>query len=134
MIFATEIYGDEIFSYSRKKAIEDGQLLDLTKAAKVAGFRLPVAITQTAWNSCVEWIQEKENIKTNKEKIIRLRNMLRMIYPGCRRNPWRSSFIHRIFLIPYDQSTKLNQIELKIVIGAGDKGEAVITIMLPYED
>ena len=134
MIFATEIYGNDVFCYSRKKAIGDGELIDVTEAAKMAGFRLPVAITHTAWNRCLEWIQEKENIKTIQDTIIRLKNLLRMIYLECRRHPWKSSFIYSVYFMPEDQSIKFNQIELKIVICADDKGEAAITIMLPCED
>ena len=42
-----------IFSYSRKEAIEDGVLIDVTETAREAGFRYPVALTSAAWATCV---------------------------------------------------------------------------------
>jgi hypothetical protein len=38
-----------IFSYTRKQAIEDGVLIDLTEWAKETGFRYPVACTAAVW-------------------------------------------------------------------------------------
>lgn len=129
MIFASEIYGNDVFCYSRKMAIENGELIDLTEAAKVAGFKLPVAITKAAFIRCLEWIQINENQKTTKDKITRLRTMLRRIYLECRRNPWVSSFICGFVKSP----EPFSQFDLKIVISGGDNGEGVITIMSPQE-
>ncbi|WP_051249668.1 DUF6573 family protein [Maridesulfovibrio zosterae] len=33
-----------IFSYTRKQAIEDGNLIDITEQAKETGFKVPVAV------------------------------------------------------------------------------------------
>src|SRR3954451_8782369 len=40
---------DIISSYTRAQAIADGVLVDVTEAAKEAGFRIPVALTAAAW-------------------------------------------------------------------------------------
>lgn len=45
---------DLIHSYTRAQAIEDGVLVDVSDVAKEAGFKLPVAITRTAWDRYVE--------------------------------------------------------------------------------
>ena len=42
-----------IFAYTRKQAIEDGVLVDITDTAKEAGLRFPTAITATAWSKYV---------------------------------------------------------------------------------
>ncbi|WP_419783510.1 DUF6573 family protein [Maridesulfovibrio sp.] len=34
-----------IFSYTRKQAIEDGNLIDVTEQAKETGFKVPVAVS-----------------------------------------------------------------------------------------
>ena len=39
-----------IFAYTRKQAIEDGVLIDVTETAKEAGLRFPTAITAAAWS------------------------------------------------------------------------------------
>ena len=56
------LWGDPIFSYTRAQAIADGVLVDLTTAADdkgqrlcpQAGFKVPVAITRTAWAQTIE--------------------------------------------------------------------------------
>jgi hypothetical protein len=44
---------DLIYAYSRKQAIADGVLIDVTNTAHEAGFVVPVAVTSTAWAECV---------------------------------------------------------------------------------
>lgn len=39
-----------IHSYSRKQAIEDGILINVTETAREAGFRYPVAVTRAVWD------------------------------------------------------------------------------------
>ena len=51
---------DLIHSYSRAEAIADGVLVDVTKTASEAGFKVPVTITRAAWADCVEWNDEIE--------------------------------------------------------------------------
>ena len=58
-----------------------------------------------------------------------------MLYLACRRRAGESSLKFRLYVIPRDgHSRKPRQVELKAVIGGGDNGEAVITVMLPNED
>lgn len=38
-----------IYSYSRKQALKDGDLVDITPAAKKARFIYPVAVTSSVW-------------------------------------------------------------------------------------
>ena len=42
-----------IFSYTRRQAIADGVLVDVSTLAKEAGFRFPVAVTAAVWAECV---------------------------------------------------------------------------------
>src|SRR5512135_3116848 len=42
-----------IFSYTRAQAIADGVLVDVSKLAKEAGFRFPVAVTAGVWAECI---------------------------------------------------------------------------------
>lgn len=42
-----------IYRYTRKQALEDGVLVDLTEWARETGFRIPVACTAAVWNQYV---------------------------------------------------------------------------------
>jgi hypothetical protein len=56
------LWGEPIFRYTRVQAIADGALVDLTTATdnkgqllcQQAGFKVPVAITRTAWTKTIE--------------------------------------------------------------------------------
>jgi hypothetical protein len=45
---------DLIHRYSRADAIRDGVLIDVSAAARDAGFLYPVSLTAAAWSWCVE--------------------------------------------------------------------------------
>ncbi len=44
---------DVVYTYTRKQAIEDGVLIDITDTAKEMGFKFPVAITSTVWHGYI---------------------------------------------------------------------------------
>lgn len=134
MIFAAEIYGNDVFGYSHSQAIEDGELVDITEFAKRVGFILPVAVTHFAWMQCIERVHGSESRQTIKDRERRLKDLLCRLYLECRRNPWESSFVFRLFIEGNGYFPKLVQVELKAVIGCGDDGEAVIVLMLSHED
>jgi len=50
---------DVIYCYTRKQAIEDGILIDVTFTAQEAGFNWPVAITSAVW---YRYIAPDENL------------------------------------------------------------------------
>lgn len=45
--------GEVIYGYSRKEAIADGVLIDVSQTAREAGIRFPVALTVGAWQEFV---------------------------------------------------------------------------------
>ncbi len=55
-------WGKRIYAYNRAQAIADGLLIDLTSATddrgqplcQEAGFKVPVAITRSAWAATIE--------------------------------------------------------------------------------
>lgn len=132
---ATELFGDVIYAYTRAQAIEDGELVDVSKTAKEAGFKLSVAVTRAVWDEYIDWTPADDDKQTNQDTSGRLWDVLWMLSLACRRCAGEASLMYRLYVIPRDgRSKKPLQIELKAVIGGGDNGEAVITIMLPNED
>ena len=49
-----ELFGDLIYAYTRADALRDGVLVTLPHAQAV-GFRVSVAITDTAYAACIAW-------------------------------------------------------------------------------
>lgn len=45
----SETFGEVIFSYTRAQAIEDGELVDVSKLAREAGIKFPVAVSRAVW-------------------------------------------------------------------------------------
>ncbi|MCE3238259.1 MAG: hypothetical protein K0R24_1240 [Gammaproteobacteria bacterium] len=124
-----------IYSYTRKDAIEDGVLADVSEFAKSVGFKVPVAITEAVWMDYIEWTEE-DNIKQIYQNTTgRLWDVLSMLRFAIRSCPDNHTVYYKLYTIPRDgKSEKAKLIKLKATIGGGDEGEPVITIMLPNED
>lgn len=73
-----EIFGEAISTYSRRQAIEDGMLVDISEMAAEAGFNCPVAITRAAWSDCVKWTEADSNRQTHQDESGRLWDVLWM--------------------------------------------------------
>lgn len=119
-----------ISTYSRKQAIEDGVLIDVTPMAKEAGFKWNTCLTSTLWD---EYIKPSEKLKSEEgqSETGRLWDLLNVLRIEAVRN--RGSIINFkvIFLM---ENGKQKYVNLKAVAGPGDDGEGVLTIMLPEED
>jgi hypothetical protein len=46
---SADFWGEPIHTYTRADALADGVLVDATETAREAGFRIPVALTQSIW-------------------------------------------------------------------------------------
>jgi hypothetical protein len=57
-----EFFGEPISVYTRAQAIADGVLVDVTEAAKQAGFRIPVALTAALWGTCQAEATEPDSV------------------------------------------------------------------------
>ena len=131
----TDLFGEMIYSYTRAQAIEDGELVDVSDMAKQSGFKIPVAVTRAVWDQYIEWTDEDDDKQTLQDQSGRLWDVLWMLYVACKRNKGESYINYELHVIPRDETSKSpNLVTLKSIICGGDKGEPVITIMLPNED
>src|SRR4051812_24657707 len=46
-------FGEVLYAYTRKQALEDGLQIDVSKVASEAGIRLPTFMTRAVFESCV---------------------------------------------------------------------------------
>jgi hypothetical protein len=125
MVFKDE---DVIFAYTRKQAIADGVLVDVTDMAKEAGFRIPVAMTSTVYVRYVE-VPKDAHGQDIKGRLWDILHMLKYVIKSqaSNRNELR-------FQVIVNNGQGGRKVTLKSVCGPGDEGEPCITIMLPDED
>jgi hypothetical protein len=119
---------DLIHEYSRKQAIADGILIDVSLTAKEAGIKHPTALTCTVWG---QFVQVPEGVEAQDEPG-RLWDLLRMLRGAIEHCPG-SDTVYFYLHVRHDNQTVKRHL-LKAVCGPGDDGEPVITVMIPTED
>ena len=120
-----------VYQYTRAMAIADGVLIDVSDMAKEAGYKYPVAMTNTAYQKCVA---VPENLKGEQDEDGRLWDVLwmsrfRKIIPGSE----GTTAMFEV-LVQTKPGRKPERVTLKAVCGPGDTAAPVITMMLPGED
>lgn len=124
-----------IYSYTRKEAINDGVLIDVSTRAYEASFSIPVALTAAVWSQYVIWSESDSARQVSQDTEERLLDILQMLHFAIHKNLNSDCLCYHLYIIPRDgKTTKPRLIPLKAVIGGGDQGEPVITVMLPNED
>ena len=120
---------DVIYTYSRRQAIEDGVLVDVSETAKECGFKYPVAVTTRVW---AEVVTPEENARAlGQSEAGRLWDVIWMLYVAIRRSG-ATEVIHYTILVSDGKAPR--KVPLKAVCGPGDDAHPVITIMAPDED
>jgi type I site-specific restriction endonuclease len=130
-----DLFGNAIYVYSRAQAIADGVLVDVSEMAVSAGFKIPLAVTETLWGTFIEWTAKDTQQQTNQDTDGRLWDVLSMLRFAVAKAQETDCIFYKLNIVPRDGKTKKAKLtQLKAVIGGGDNGEPVITIMLPNED
>jgi len=119
---------DIIYAYTREMAISDSILIDLSDIAKEAGFKVPVAVTNALYNGYL--VPSETQKDKGQDTTGRIWDMLILLNLRCRGNNGDTIYFSASMLM--DNGVK--RLEMKALIGPGDHGEPIITIMLPHED
>ncbi|NCN05103.1 MAG: hypothetical protein GW949_05685 [Spirochaetales bacterium] len=119
-----------IFSYSRKQALEDGILIDVTKMAKEAGMRFDTAVTVTLWNAYIEPSEALKDLGQSAEG--RLWDVLVMLYYNAHRTDNGCMLFDVLFQMAPGKPPVARKI--KAMVGPGDTDYPVITILGPEEN
>ena len=129
-------FGEVISTYTRAQALADGVLLDAGPSSREAGFRWPVALTAAAWSDCVEWTEDDSVRQVHQDLSGRLWDVLYMASHAIRTSIEPSDTLQfKLYRVPRDgHSKEAELVTLKLIVGPGDHGEPVITILLPDED
>ena len=134
---ATEsFFGDVIYIYSRAQAIEDGVLITAGSMSAEAGFKWPVAFTSAVWEDCIAWTDEDKAKQAYQDQSGRLWDVLYMASRTISTSCGSSDQLRfELYRVPRDgKSMEAELVTLKLIVGSGDQGEPVITIMMPNED
>jgi hypothetical protein len=142
-------WGEPISKYTRAQAIVNGVLIDLTTATDdkgqrlcpQAGFKVPVAITRTAWAQTIEaggsWKPDEDGevleLKGGQSLTGRLWDVLWMLRAACDR-AGGTDRVHFQVLVDIHGDGRREMVNLWAVCGPGDDARPVITIMLEGED
>jgi hypothetical protein len=132
-MFASE---DLISAYTRAEAIEDGVLIDVSKDAREAGWKYPVAMTLAAWEDFVAWSDaDTQRKQWPQDQAGRLWDVVFMGRLAARGGDSGGERLFAFYRTPRDgKARKPVKVLAKLHCGPGDNGEPVITIMLPGED
>jgi hypothetical protein len=122
-------YPEVINAYSRAQAIDDGVLVDVTQSARETGFRHPVAITRAAWDTCVTMSPAAERAGCDERG--RLHDLLWVLFCTIRRNHGGPELAFDVLCVT--TSVRPLRVPLRAVVGPGDQGEPVITVLLVGE-
>lgn len=130
------VFGDVVFAYTRAQALADGVLIDAGTLAQEAGFRLPVALTAAAWDDCVAWTEDDCRLQVYQDEPGRLWDVLFVAAHAIRTAEGSGSrMLFSLSRVPRDgRSVKAGTVQLKLIVGPGDEGDPVVTILLPEED
>jgi len=129
-----DLFGEVIHRYTRAQAIEDGELVEVSKSDEAieTGIKYPVALTRAVWDRYVEvpegvWGQDPKG---------RLWDIL-WLFSRCakRSSPFPTDrFFFRVHVRNDNREGTPPTVLLEAVCGPGDEGEPVITVQLPDED
>ena len=107
--------------FSRIEAFEIGVLIDLSRQAREAGIRYPLAITTEVYQVCL--IGDEDDIRDEMERALDLVTQVATI---ARMSPGVSR-VHFDFVRDDDE---FREVPLVLICSLGDFGETVLTIVL----
>ena len=62
-----DFFGPVISAYTRRQALADGVLVDVSAMAWEAGFKFPVSLSRAAWEHCVAWTDADSARQTHQD-------------------------------------------------------------------
>ena len=130
------IYCDPVFamiySYTRKQALEDGNLIDVTEQAKETGFKVPVAVSSTLYEQYIKPPTGLEGEGQNVEG--RLHDLFTMCLLVMQDKLDQSRISFTLLFLMSAAPRKLEEVEVICQCGPDDILQPCITLMLPDDD
>ena len=119
-----------ISTYTRKQAIEDAVLIDITAAAHEHGFKLHTVVTDNLYH---QYLSPPEDLHGEGQSLAgRLHDLLTIAMVAARGNKDSNRVKFEVLFLM--RPGQLERVQVIAHVGPGDKGEAVLTLMLPGDD
>ena len=118
-----------IYAYTRRDAIADGVLIDVTETAREAGIRFPAALTAAVW---AQYVAVPPGV-TCQDEAGRLWDVVWMTRCAIARAPADADTV-RVRLYVRNDNRQPRPVTLKAVCGPDDDGSPCITVMMSDED
>jgi hypothetical protein len=120
-----------ISSYIRQQALEDGTLVDVDRNLLVEfGITFPVALTRAVWEECVTVPESLAGCQDEQGRLFDILHMFRLAARNCQNDV----LLFKVIMQQAPSEDLPLPITLKALVGPGDQGEGVITILMPHED
>lgn len=114
---------DLVYTYSREDALNDGVLIDITAPASKVGFHAHTAMTHGVSTEVIDG--SHGDLASPDMRLERIQQMLLKALVAIRRAGKSNDSI-----VFFDA----HQVQCKLMIGPGDRGEPVFTVLLANED
>ena len=121
---------DVVYAYTRKQAIEDGQLIDVSSVAREAGIIIPVAVTNNLWAKYIEPSEQAQHYGQSVQG--RLWDVLWMLRIAAKKTGG-SHIEYQVIFQDGPKRQDLHKPTLWAICDGGDDGQPVITVMLPED-
>ena len=139
-----DIFGPVIFRYTRKQAIEDGVLVDVSETATEAGIKYPAAVTRSVYE---QYVVVSPELKGLQDASGRLWDILWMFSCAVRAGRVDGAEGHFELIVAkpdkgdwqanekvFEGDRERRLVTLKAICGPNDDASPCITIMRPEED
>jgi len=123
-----DLFGPVLHRVTREDLLQDGILVDVSTLATQAGFKYPVAVGRSVWDT---YVAVPPGV-AGQDETGRLWDILWMLKIAIRCSTGGDTILFRLSV--RNDNRQPRPVQLKALCGPGDDAEPVITILLPHED
>ena len=120
-----------IYTFTREDAIESGALVDLTKEAEQAGFKIPVAMSAGLYHEYVKPSEELEAAGQSFEG--RLHDVLMMLRYAAK-DRWDGTRVEFEVLFQVEKTPSFKKVLCIAAVEGDSNGNPCLTIFRPEDD
>lgn len=118
-----------VSTYSRKQALADGVLIDITPTAQTYGFKLPFAISDALYHG---YAMPPEGLSGEGQSLEgRLHDLLTLANIAARKGLEQDRVYFEVLFLMRPGNTE--KVRVVLHVGPGDQGEPVLTLCLPED-